>query len=396
MKVNIYYGGRGLIDDSTIYVMNKLTEVLCELRVEVVRYNLFEEKNNISMLPKTLKDADGVVLAVSMEWMGIGGYMQQFLDSCWLYGDKEKMKTLYMLPVVIASNYGERDALCSLIKAWEMLGGIPVDGLCAYVDNHLEFETNPEYMSVIEKKAEGLYRSINQKIKLLPGSINEVKRAVLRNNTLDLTPQESEQLSVYVSDDKYVKKQKEDIEELSQIFKEMLGEEKRSKEGNRQGDEKRARDERRTKEGKRSGDERTDAWSGRRTGKRAERSPEDKKTKESGKDASREMEYLRALKKSFKPADELKATYMITLTDTGKSLIAEVDLAKLNCYYGTRQAADVMAKTTCSVMDRIIAGEITLQKAFMSGELTAKGNFKTLRAFDTVFQFGERRLKNER
>ena len=36
---------------------------------------------------------------------------------------------------------------------------------------------------------------------------------------MELTPQESEQLSKYVSDDTYVKKQKEDIEELSQMFK---------------------------------------------------------------------------------------------------------------------------------------------------------------------------------
>ena len=28
MNVNIYYGGRGLIEDPTIYVMNKVTEVL--------------------------------------------------------------------------------------------------------------------------------------------------------------------------------------------------------------------------------------------------------------------------------------------------------------------------------------------------------------------------------
>ena len=39
---------------------------------------------------------------------------------------------------------------------------------------------------------------------------------------MELTPQESEQLSKYVSDDTYVKKQKEDIEELSQLFKEMM------------------------------------------------------------------------------------------------------------------------------------------------------------------------------
>ena len=33
MKVNIYYGGRGLLDDPTLYVLNKMEEVLQELRV---------------------------------------------------------------------------------------------------------------------------------------------------------------------------------------------------------------------------------------------------------------------------------------------------------------------------------------------------------------------------
>ncbi|NLC19997.1 MAG: SCP-2 sterol transfer family protein, partial [Clostridiales bacterium] len=118
MKVNIYYGGRGLLEDPTLYVINKLTSVLDELHVKVSRYNLFEEKNTIAMLPKTLKDADGVILATTVEWMGIGGYMQQFLDACWLYADKEKISTLYMLPVVMASTYGERDAVLTLVKSW--------------------------------------------------------------------------------------------------------------------------------------------------------------------------------------------------------------------------------------------------------------------------------------
>ena len=142
MKINIYYGGRGLIEDPTIYVINKLTEVLEELRVDVSRYNLYEEKNSIAMLPKTLKDADGVILATTVEWMGIGGLMQQFLDACWLYGDKEKIEKLYMLPVVTASTCGEREAQLTLIQAWGMLGGVTYDGLSAYVEDYLEFETN--------------------------------------------------------------------------------------------------------------------------------------------------------------------------------------------------------------------------------------------------------------
>ena len=33
MKVNIYYGGRGLMDDPTLYVLNKMKEVLACLRM---------------------------------------------------------------------------------------------------------------------------------------------------------------------------------------------------------------------------------------------------------------------------------------------------------------------------------------------------------------------------
>ena len=131
MQVNIYYGGRGLIDDPTLYTIEKIAQVLDELRVTVERYNLYEEKSGISVLPKTLKNADGIILAASVEWYGIGGYLQQFLDACWLYGDKEKIKHIYMLPVVMATTYGEREAQAGLIRAWEMLGGCPCEGICA-------------------------------------------------------------------------------------------------------------------------------------------------------------------------------------------------------------------------------------------------------------------------
>ena len=107
MKINIYYGGRGLLDDPTLYVLNKMEEVLKELRVTVERINIYEHKNEIATLPQTMKDADGIILATTVEWLGIGGYMQQFLDACWLYGDKEKIKVTYMQPIVM-ENVRER------------------------------------------------------------------------------------------------------------------------------------------------------------------------------------------------------------------------------------------------------------------------------------------------
>ena len=50
MNINIYYGGRGLVDDPTILVINKIQEVLDELNVNVNRYNLYEMKNTITTL----------------------------------------------------------------------------------------------------------------------------------------------------------------------------------------------------------------------------------------------------------------------------------------------------------------------------------------------------------
>ena len=78
MKINIYYGGRGVIDDPTIFVLSQIEQVLGELRVEVARYNIYEYKNQIATLPVTLKDADGIILATTVEWLGIGGFMSQF------------------------------------------------------------------------------------------------------------------------------------------------------------------------------------------------------------------------------------------------------------------------------------------------------------------------------
>ena len=145
MNVNIYYGGRGLIGDPTLYVIDKMQEVLEELHVNVTRYNLYENKNSIVTLPQTLKDAEGIILASTVEWYGIGGYMQQFLDSCWLYGDKEIISKIYMCPIVMSTTYGEREGKLTLATAWEILGGRPCSGICGYIADTLMLEMNEDY-----------------------------------------------------------------------------------------------------------------------------------------------------------------------------------------------------------------------------------------------------------
>ena len=119
MNIVIYYGGRGIIDDPTLTVLTRLQKVLEELRVNVTRYNIYEHKNSIPTLPQTLNDADGIILATTVEWHGIGGYMTQFLDACWQFGNKEKIAGIYMMPVVMSRTYGEREAKLDLDVAWD-------------------------------------------------------------------------------------------------------------------------------------------------------------------------------------------------------------------------------------------------------------------------------------
>ena len=328
MKVNVYYGGRGLLDDPTLYVLDKMEDVLKELRVKVERYNIYEHKNEIATLPQTFKDADGIILATTVEWLGIGGYMQQFLDACWLYGDKEKISSLYMQPIVMSTTYGEREGELTLANAWEILGGQPCPGLCGYVEDLVSFQMNNEYTLIIEKKAENLYRMISQKIKSLPSSNSAVKQTVLRTQQLNLTPQESEQLSKYVSNDSYVKQQKEDIEELASMFKDMLG-----------------------------------------------------------KSVSEEKEpFVKELQSHFVTQDDFCASYSLTIEGYKNPLYISVNNDKLEVYYGQRDA-DVYGKMPASVMQSIVDGRMTFQRAFMTGDMSAKGNFKTLRMLDQVFLF---------
>lgn len=331
MKVNIYYGGRGVLDDPTLYVIQKMESVLTELRVEVRRYNIYENKNAISTLPQTLKEADGVILATTVEWLGIGGYMNQFLDACWLYGDRNRIAEIYMQPVVMSTTYGEREGTLTLENAWEILGGLPCSGLCGYVDDLVSFEVNQEYSHIIEKKAENLYRTISQKSKGLPTSNQAVTQRVQRTQQPDLTPQESEQLSQYAANDTYVKKQREDIEELSQMFRGMMGQETEM----------------------------------------------------------RATEFIMEFQSHFFPQNNFKARYLFMISGKKKPLFLGVDGQELICHYGQEDEIDVYIKLTGEIMNQLVSGQMTFQRAFSVGDMTAKGDFHTMRMLDELFPFAK-------
>ncbi len=330
MVIHIYYGGRGVIDDPTRPVIERMQKVLEELRVNVVLYNLYEYKSTIPTLSQTIKDADGIVLASTVEWYGMGGYMLEFLDALWQFGDKSRISEIYMMPVVIAKTYGERQVLADLSNAWETLGGKVLTGLSGYIDNPLDLEVNQDYIALVEAQAERLYRGVNQREKTFPSSKNALTERVGTPNPLHLSVPEAEQLSEYVSDENYVKTQKEDIQELAVHFKGMLMSE----------------------------------------------------------DAGSEEEYIGDIKKAFKPSPDVSGVFVIDIAEKKNDLIIDISGAKLDVKYDKASSCDVKMTMKRDVMEDIVSGRMTFQRAFMSGAMAGmQGNFSLLGGLDKVLIF---------
>ena len=84
--------------------------------------------------------------------------------------------------------------------------------------------------------------------------------------------------------------------------------------------------------------------------------------------------------------------YRFDIEGKNQPLVLKIQGGELSCEYKAREEADmeeadVTAKMTSEVMDHILAGRSTFQGAFMTGDMTAKGNFKTLRTLDEIFIF---------
>ena len=235
-----------------------------------------------------------------------------------------------MCPIVMSTTYGEQEGKLNLATAWEILGGLPCSGLCGYIADTALLEENGDYIRIIEKNAENLYRTINQKMPCLPASNQAVKQKVAITKSINFTPQESEQLSQYVSDDTYVQRQKEDIQELASLFRDMMG------------------------------------------------SSEKEDT----------TEFLQEIRKHFVPQPGFAAGFKVVIEEKKQPLMIVIDGANIDCHYGEGGRVDVEMQLDRASFADIVSGKIDFQTSFMAGDMKMKGDFKILRSLDLVLQFG--------
>ena len=63
---------------------------------------------------------------------------------------------------------------------------------------------------------------------------------------------------------------------------------------------------------------------------------------------------------------------------------------ELECGYSMPEQPDIEMQLARDAMDDIVSGRMTFQRAFMSGAMKTKGDFRILRALDQLFVFEEK------
>ena len=93
---------------------------------------------------------------------------------------------------------------------------------------------------------------------------------------------------------------------------------------------------------------------------------------------------------------DFSARYLFLLTDKKKPLFIEVSRENLTIRYGQEENIDIYAKLSQEVMEAIISGRMTFQRAFMTGEMTAKGNFRPCGCWTHSLTLAKRQTDGER
>lgn len=337
LKAIIIYGGDGYADDPTLVAIDRISHVLVELNTSITRIDLHKNDYEIQEFFKELSEAQAVIIGVTVEWIGIGGYLQHFLDKCWKYGNKQYFDNVYLFGVVISRQHYERDTYNHLIKSWELLGGVEGSSLLANIKKSVDLETNTDLLNAIDKKTEEFYRIINQNRTILPTSIRKNKLLVevpggleleYNNIYLEQTPENNN--STIPDYQEYIEKQQQDIADIANLIKQKVN--------------------------------------------------------------SKENNYTKTVvdifNSCFIPNQEaVNTTIQWMISDKeNESFIMDLKSEKANIYYGITTDYNTIINLNQEALQKIIEGKITIQRAFMTGEIKVKGEFDVLYKLDGMFE----------
>lgn len=345
-RVILVYGGSQLSNDPSLVVAERVSHVLAELNVGITRFDLYKKNYRMESFLDALSDADGVIIATTVEWYGVGGLLQTFLDQAYMSGQLDIFEGTYLFNIVISRHSFEREGLNHVLRSWEILGGIEGVNLCASIKSSADIETSNDLLYAIEKKAEDYYRVINQQRIPLPTSINDNKVIIkvassyhedavtVKQNVTNPVKKEDaneQQTSFITNYDEFIEKQQKDINDIASLFKERMT---------------------------------------------------------TGEDTST-MSISELFEYKFKPSKTFADCQISWVVNDASSqnFILEFKGSRLKTKKGKKNDAEVIISSNLDVLKKITESKLTIQRAFMTGEIKAKGNFTLLYKLDGLFAF---------
>jgi uracil-DNA glycosylase family 4 len=337
--ITMIYGGEGYVDDPVLVALERISHVLTELGVTMHRIDLYKSKASMETILEYMSKSIGVVLAINVEWYGIGYRMQEFLDQCFYRGEKTVFANTPLFGMVISRKAYEFEAYTHLLKSWEYLGGVEGINLLASIESAAALETNFEWLFGIDKKAESFFRLIQQKKGLLPRS-GKIEKVFVEIPVAD-TKDEQQNLSETIGEEKrtadkgiienydsYIEKQQEDIHQLGSLFKQKL----------------------------------------------------------SAETIKGEKPWPERFKESYINKGNILAKIQIVVEDDPReNTVLELNNQNIRAYYGQIGESNVIIMGRKTNLRRIMDGKLTMQRAFMTGEIKAKGDFTLLYKFEGLF-----------
>lgn len=336
--VTVVYGGEGYIDDPTQIALERISSVLTELGIGIHRIDLYKDNYSLTDVFDCLVASKGVVLGICVEWIGIGYRMQKFLDECFFRGSETLFKGKPLFGVSLTRTSYEREAYHQLISAWELLGGVEGASITALVRSSKELETNFDYLYGIDKKTEAYYRILNQDRGYLPLSVRAEKLmiempVVTEIGNIEKVSREkiTKEKSGLIEDyDSFIEKQHQDIQSISSLLKKKL----------------------------------------------------------SGKEAQKQKLLPQILKEAYRGSLEIDTKIQILFDDSSQdNTVIELFQKEIKAFYGQMTQVKVTLSGKKAVLMKVFEGKLTMQRAFMTGEVKAKGDFTIVYKFDELFHF---------
>ncbi len=341
--ITIVYGGEGFVDDPVLVALERISSILTELGLGIHRIDLYKENIPMEKSLSYINSSSGAILGVNVEWYGIGHRMQKFLDQCFFNGDTKYFENKPLMGVAFTRHSFERDAYEHLRKSWEVLGGREGVSLCASIETAAKLETNFDWLYGIDKKSESYFRILKQDKGILPVS-RKTEKVSIEMPMTEIDAHVDKKLATYnktteevkgplntgmIEDyDTFVERQQEDIKQLSSLFKRKLAN-KNNKDNSIPG----------------------------------------------------------ILKEAYINKKAIKSTIQLLFDDQLKeNTVIELNDQHIRAYYGQVADVDVSISGKQEIFMKIFQGKVTMQRAFMTGEIKAKGDFTIIYKFEEYFK----------